>query len=436
MQINYSSLAQKQQSGPSQTLVSEDQYLELIRSTDFGKNSQVASSQIPFGYVTASPFTAAEITYEYSTKAPLSRNEIKIYTSQTHVPSTPSSPVPHLQPQNSRQQFLRQPPHYLTHPAQYVTVASSHDIGSSFNEDIVRVNFKKKEHRTKYDPSKGQYPQKVTAKLIKKVVNFKPSYQYTSTIQTQSTPSNQREVSQTQPLHYQSVQQITQTENTKSGSQSAKPQSQYSIVVPQSNIQAQHVYYPTQAKPPSQYVPHNERLVANNYEQSGLEQANLLNVPQQADNKPKEHSDFRAQYFHHVSPTATPTSTSRTRFVSGSTFKPLKFEIYNSNGNGNGASENGHGNGNGAKEALPKIKLVTASQNLHRPQYADSPQYYKKIKIQPTAHVHYVPVRAQYHQPTAQPSQASPQSDLLIPIQPSRSTLLVAPNTGKSTFIL
>lgn len=419
VELSYSSAAPKQ-STPSQTSISEDDYLELIRNTDLIKNPQTSSSKAPFRYVTVAPTTASDNTYDsYSTKIPFSGNEFRKYTSRTHVSSTPSSQVPHLQPQNSQQQFVRQPAHYVSQPAHYVTTAPQ-DFQSTFDKDTVRVNLKKYHEnvgKTKYDPSRGQYHQEVSVKPTKKVLSFKPSYQYASTTQTQV--PNQQLVAQSQPLHYQSVQQITQTELSKSGQQqTSQPQSQYSIVVPQSHIQAQQAYYPSDGNHPFQtFLPQNERLV----EPSGSEQTNLPSGPQQSDNKPNGQPEFRIQYVHHVSPTPTLTPTPRTRFVSDNhpQSQPLKYELFDSNGNAN------------VKEAPPKIKLVPAPQHVHRPQYADSSQYYKKIKIQPAAaHVHYVPVRTQFNQP----AQVSPQSqsDLLIPIQPSRSTLFVSQNTGKT----
>lgn len=413
VELSYSSAGPKQ-STPSQTLISEDDYLELIRNTDLIKNPQTSSSKAPFRYVTVAPTTASDNTYDsYSTKIPFSGNEFKKYTSRTHVSSTPSTQVPHLQPQNSQQQFVRQPAHYVSQPAHYATTAPQ-DFRSTFDKDIVRVNLKKYHEnvgKTKYDPSRGQYHQEVSVKPTKKVVSFKPSYQYASTAQTQV--PNQQSVAQSQPLHYQSVQQITQTELSKSGQQQAsQPQSQYSIVVPQSHIQAQQAYYPSEENHPFQtFLPQNGP--------TGSEQTNLPS----GDNKPNGQPEFRIQYVHHVSPTPTPTPTPRTRFVSDNhpQSQPLKYELFDPNGNTNV----------NAKEAPPKIKLVPAPQHVHRPQYADSSQYYKKIKIQPAAaHVHYVPVRTQFNQPAHVSPQS--QSDLLIPIQPSRSTLFVSQNTGKT----
>ncbi|XP_055309962.1 uncharacterized protein LOC129573479 isoform X2 [Sitodiplosis mosellana] len=425
VQISYSSLAPKQ-STPSQTLISEDKYLELIRNTDLVQNSQTSTSKAPFGYVSAAPTTTADNTYNsYSTKTPFSNNEFKKFTSRTHIPSTPSSPVPNLQPENSQHQFVRQPLHYISQPAHFVTTAPQ-DFGSPIDKDTVRVNLKKYHEtvgKTKYDPARGQYHQEVIVKPTKKVISFKPSYQYTSTARTQI--SNQQSIAQSQPLHYQSVQQITQSEQSKSGQQQAsQPQSQYSIVVPQSHIQAQQAYYPSDVNHPFQtYTPQNERLIANNnFEQSGLEQTNLPTGPQQSDSKPNGQPEFRIQYVHHVSTTPNPTPTPRTRFVSDSSQSQLKYELFDSNGNVNAAN---------LKES--KIKSVPAPQHVHRPQYSDSPQYYKKIKVQPAAQVQYVPVRTQFHQP----SQASPQaqSDLLIPIQPSRSTLFVSQNNGQNESV-
>lgn len=422
MQISYSSLAPKQNT-QSQSLISEDEYLDLIRNTDLVKNPQTTGSKATFGYATAAPTTAMDSTYDsYATKSPFSGNEYKKYTSRTHVPPTPSSPVPNLQPQNSQQQFVRQPAHFISQPAHYVTTAPQ-VFGQTFDKDTVRVNLKKYHEpigKTKYELVRGQYNgqyhEEVSVKPTKKVVSFKPSYQYASTAQTQL--SNQQSVAQPQPLHYQSVQQITQSEPSKTGQQqSSQPQSQYSIVVPQS--QAQQAYYSSDDNNQFQsFLPQNERLIASSFGQTGLEQPT---GPQQSDNKPNGQSDFRIQYVHHVSATPTPTPTPRTRFVSDGTSQgqPLKYELFDSNAN--------------VKDTPPKIKLVPAPH--------DTPQYYKKVKVQPVqpaAHVHYVPVRTQYHQPTAQPSQASPQAhpELLLPIQPSRSTLFVSPSTGKFGLFL
>lgn len=388
VQISYSSVAPKQ-SPSSQTLINEDEYLKLIRNRDF-VNSQAASSKTHFGYVTAFPITAVD--------QPFTNNEFKKYTPQTPVPSTPSSP--HLQAETSSQQFVRQLSHFVGQQAHYATVTPSQEFGSSYDKDTYHESVAK----TKYDPARGRYHQEMRVKPTEKVVNFKPSFQYTSTTHTQLSPIKQQSVAQSQPLHYQSVQQTAQTEISKSG----QPPS---VVVPHSQVQAHRAYFPVGVNHPFQSF-------APQLEQSGLEQTNLPTAPQQIDNKPNGEFEFRAQYVHRVSPTTTPTPTSLTRFLSDSTI-PAKYELFDPNRNENV---------NGAREAPPKMKLIPSSQNsgVHRPQYEDPPQYYNKMKIQPAAHIHYVPVRTQYHQS----SQASPESDLLIPNQPQRSNLFVAQSSG------
>lgn len=359
IQVSYSSIPSKQ-STSSQPLISEDEYLELIRSTDLVQSVQSSSSRVPSGYST----TTAENTYNtLSTKSPFSNNEFKKFTSRTHVPSN----------SQQQQQFVRQLPHY-SHPTHFITTTPQ-EIGSSVDKDTVRVNLKQYHEtvgKAKYDPARHE----VSVKPTKKVVSFKPSYQYTSTAQTQ--------ISNQQPLHYQSVQQITQSEQPKSGQQQAShPQSQYSIVVPQ---------YPA-------YLPQNERLVADNFEQSGTEQ---INSP--TDHQQNEQPEFQIQFVQHISstPTPTPTPTPRNRFVSDSQSQPLKYELF---------------------DAKPKNQ----EPHVHRPQYADSPQYYKKIKVQQAAQVQYVPVRTQFPQQPQASAQA--QSDLLIPIG------LKQQNNGKITLI-
>lgn len=308
IQVSYSSIPPKanhvEQITPSQPLISEDEYLELIRSTDLVQSS---NSRVP------------------TTKSPFSNNEFKKFTSRTHVP-----PI-----SESEQPFLRQLSHY-SHPAHFVTTTPQ-EFGTSVDKDAVRVNLKKYHEtvgKAKYDPA--QQP-------TKKIVSFKPSYQYTSTAQTQI--SNQHSIAQ--PLHYQSVQQITQSEQSKSGQQqTSHPQSQYSIVVPQSHGN-----------------------IADNFKQSGT----------------GSEPEFQIQFVQHISstPIPTPTPTPRTRFASDSTqSQPLKYELF---------------------DAKPKFK----EPSVHRPQYADSPQYYKKLKVQPAVQVQYVPVRQ---------SPPQPQSDLLIPV--------------------
>lgn len=425
-QHSYSTVKPKQNT-QAQTLISEDEYLDLIRNTDLVKHSQPSGSKAHYGYVTAVPTSAIDSAYDYNTKPPFSNNEYKKYTSRTHVPSTASSPVPHLQSQTSVQQIARQPPQYVSQTAQYANSGLPQNFGQSFeNKDTVRVNLKKYHEsagKTKYDPARGQYHQEVSVKPTKKLVSFKPSYQYATTPQIQISSSNQQSIIQSQPLHYQSVQQISQSDATKSVHQQiAQPQSQYSIIVPQSNDQANQAYYSPDANNPFQsYLPQHDRLIADNYGHTGSELLNSPSAPQQSDIRANGQPDFRIQYVHHISPTPTPTPTPkpRQRFVIDSTqSQPLKYELYDPNGNVDIA-----------KDAPPKIKLIPAPQHVHRPQYAEQPQYYKKIKLQPAAHVHYVPARAQYHQPTAQPSPQA-QSDLLIPIQPSRSSIFAGQSTG------
>lgn len=415
-------------------MISEDEYLDLIRNTDLAKNTQNSVTKIPYGYVTATPSTSIDNIYDYTTRSPFSGNEYKKYTSRTHVSSTAPSPLPNSQPQTSVQQTARQPPHhYVARPTQYATTGplQEFDTPSFESKDIVRVNLKKYHEptsKTKYDPARGQYHQEVSVKPAKKLSSFKPSYQYATTPQIQISSSNQQSVVQSQPLHYQSVQQISQSGSTKSRqSQLAQPQSQYSIIVPQSHAQEDQAFYSADANNPFQsFLPQNERLISNNFAQSVSESAHFPSASQQSDIKLNGQPDFRIQYVHHVSPTSTPTP--RPRYVSDNTpGQPLKYELYDPNGNVNIP-----------KEMPPKIKLIAAPQHAQRPQYAEQPQFYKKIKIQQAGHVHYVPVRAQYHQQTAQSPQATPQaqSDLLIPIQPSRSNLFVGQSTGNKEKML
>lgn len=441
IQYSYSPVPVTQkQNTPGQTLISEDEYLELIRNTDLAKNAQTAGTKTAFSYATATPTTSV-VDYEYSTKSQSqsqfsNNHEFKKYSSRTQVPSTASSPVPHLQPQNSQQQFVRQPVHYLQPTSHYVTSGPTQDYSATYDKDVIRVNLKKYHEpagKTKYDPARGQYHQEV--KPTKKLTNFKPSYQYATTPQIQPQPqpqpqqqlqpqlssSNQQTIVQSQPLHYQSVQQISQTDQSKSNQQQ-QPQSQYSIVVPQSHVQAQQAYYPAESNHPFQtYLTQNERLVSNPFGQTGPEPAHLqASAPQQSESKPGQ-PDFRIQYIQHeYTATPTPTPTPRARYVPENTpSQPLKYELYEPNG--------------APPKEQPKVKLVPAPQHVQRPQYAPPPQYYKKIKVQPSAHVHYVPVRQQqYHQPTPQPSESSPQAQSdLYPLQPSRSTLFVSTGNVK-----
>lgn len=442
IQYSYSPVpvTQKQNTPGHQTLISEDEYLELIRNTDLAKNAQTAGTKTAFSYATATPTTSV-VDYEYSTKSQsqsqfTNNHEFKKYSSRTQVPSTASSPVPHLQPQNSQQQFVRQPVHYLQPTSHYVTSGPTQDYSATYDKDVIRVNLKKYHEpagKTKYDPARGQYHQEV--KPTKKLTNFKPSYQYATTpqiqpqqqpqpqqqLQPQLSSSNQQTIIQSQPLHYQSVQQISQTDQSKSNQQQ-QPQSQYSIVVPQSHAQAQQAYYQAESNHPFQtYLTQNERLVSNPFGQTGPEPAHLqATAPQQSESKPGQ-PDFRIQYIQHeYTATPTPTPTPRARYVPENTpSQPLKYELYEPNG--------------AAPKEQQKLKLVPAPQHVQRPQYAPPPQYYKKIKVQPSAHVHYVPVRQQqYHQPTPQPSESSPQAQSdLYPLQPSRSTLFVSTGNVK-----
>lgn len=420
-QYSYPTSVAPRQSTSSQPLYTEDEYFDLIQNTDLAKHQPVASSRIPYGqYITTAATTALD--NEYSTKSPFSTNEFKKYTSRTQ-----STPFSHYQAQNSRQQIVRQP--VQVEPAlNYAAAGSTQEYTSTYDKDTIRVSLKKHQDiRPKYDPAHGQYHQEVTPKPAKKLVSFKPSLQYTSTPSQQLSSQSQYSGVQTQPLHYQSVQHIAQTEVAKAGQQQ-QAQSQYSIVVPQQGQgQAQayaHQNYPAEA---SQSVPsfyqQSERLVSDSaYGPFNQGPANLQAAPLQNDNRPNGQPDFRIQYVQHVSPTPTPTPTPtpRARIVQENGLgQPLKYEVFDQNGNVNTPKE------------APRIKLIPAPQHIHRPQFADQQQFYKKVKLQPAAHVHYLPVRPQYPTPQPTPAQSQSDGDILIPIQPSRSTLFVAPNNGK-----
>lgn len=448
----------------------EDEYLDAIRNAELVKSSQPSqTSKAPNyqSYVTGSQTAAIDHqNYDYSTKSPFSNNEYKRYTTRAHIPPTPSSPVPNLQPQNSQQQFaVRQPAsHYAAQQTKHFVTAAgpTPDYSQTYDtkQDTIRVNLKKYQDpaaggKTKYDPQRGQYHHEVNAKPSKKVENFRPSYRFETTPQVRLDSSSQQPIgqfqqhqqqhqhqqSQQQPLHYQSVQQISQSD-PKSG------QSQYSIVVPQQAQQVQQAYFSPESNNPFQsFYPHNEQLYGANYAQANLDStAHLSTVAQQIDGsssniKSNASPEFRIQYLNH--PSATPTPTPRARYASDSTpGQPLKYELYDPNGSVNVAKD------------APKIKLISTvgppqqPQLVHRPQFIDAGGYYKKIKIPTAAHVQYVPIRQQqqYHQLSAQSPQPplSPQasqhyrqaaigqgqSDILVPIQPTQNALFVAPNTG------
>lgn len=468
--------------GTQYSNLDDDEYLDVIRNADLAKNSQ--TSKAPYQTYTTGSQAAAIVdhqnNYDYTTKSPFSssngnNNDYKRYTTRGHSPATPSpQTVSNLQPQTSQQQFsVRQPTHYTVQPAKHVVTAAgpSPDYSQSYsdsNKDIIRVNLKKYQDSTgkttKYDPVHGQYHHEVSAKPTKKVENFRPSYRFgnppqlrldQSTVQQQSVVPLQQHQSQNQqqqlqiqqqPLHYQSVQQIS-SGDPKSG------QSQYSIVVPRPTQQAlaQQAYFSSEPTNPFQsFYPHNEQLIASNFAQQTSPDtlSHLSTVPQQIENnkQPGAPSEFRIQYLHHVSPTPTPTPTPRARFVSSDSTpgQPLKYELYDPSGSVN------------VQKDGPKIKLISAGglqqpQHLHRPQFADKPQYYKNINRPPTAHVQYVPIRQQQQFQLNGQSPQSPlspqasqhyrqqatiaaqgQQDIFnVPISPSQNTLFVAPNTGK-----
>lgn len=441
----------------------DDEYLDAIRNAELVKNAQ--TSKAPYQTYAAGSQTAAidhPQNYADSTKSPFSgTNEFKRYSIRAHTPVTPS-------PATS-QQYSRQPTHHYTaQPTKHLVTAAaagpSPDYSQTYdNKETIRVNLKKYQDstgKTKYEPARGQYHHEVSAKSTKKVENFRPSYRFESAPQVRLDSSNQQSVvqlqqsvvqAQQQPLHYQSVQQISSAD-PKSG------QSQYSIVVPRPTQQAQHAqqaYFSSEPSNPFQsFYPQHEQLIGGNFPQTSPESVpQFSTAAQPLDNgKPTPQSEFRIQYLHHVSPTPTPTPTPRARFAPDSTpGQPLKYELYDPNGSVNVLKE------------PPKFtKLISAGglqqqqppQHLHRPQFADTPQYFKKLNRPPTAHVQYVPIRQQQQYQLNAPSPQPPlspqasqhyrqataagqgQSDILVSIQPSQNTLFVSPNTGNSSWTL
>lgn len=429
------------QHNPGQSLINDDDFLDLIRNTQNGKSDTLApSSKTSFAYVSASPSTPVESAYDFgpTNRSPFSHGHrySPRAQAQVHVSSTPSS-IAHIQQQSSQQQFVRQ-----SVQQQYYqpTAAAIHESYSAFDKDSpARVPLKKyQEPKPKYqDPSRGQYHQEVSIKPTKKVVSFKPSYQFSQpqyTAASQASPTPIIPTAQSQPLHYQSVQHFAQDEtpiNTGQGG-SSQPPRQYSLVLPQSNGQnIQQAYYQQQQQQvnnsPFQglYYSQSESFTSGGYQSpSNSEQSNTPQHPSEI----KPTSEIRFQFVHQgtASPTPTPTPTpARIKYVP----ENLKYEIYDPNGHVNIPKEK------------PTIKLIASPQHLHRPLYIDNnhQQYIKKIKVQPQ-HLHYGPhaqvVRLQNYQSTPQPTQKSSvqsqSDDILAPIQPSRATFYAAQSPSEN----
>lgn len=310
----------------------------------------------------------------------------------------------------------------MAQQVQYFSSGPSHEFTPTIEKDANRANVKKYQ---KYDPANGQYHQEV--KPTKKYVTYKPIYQYSQPQQiassAQTAPQTQQLSAQqlaSQPLHYQTVHQISQQEVKPGQQPTNQPQSQYSIVVPQSAVRSssQPSYYSqdiSNANPT--FHSYSERLISNQYGSAAPNQfgGSIASNQQYNENKQGSQPDIRVQYVHFGTPTPTPTPA-RPKYTENEQNQPLKYELYDPQTNQNIAKEK------------PTIKLIP--QHLHRPQYAEHSTYYKKIKLQPQQYVQPI---VRYQQPTPQPTQVSQQqsqSDILVPIQPSRSAIFVATGTG------
>lgn len=483
VQLAYTSLAPKtispEQLNQGQTLISEDEYLELIRNTELARNSQAASSKSPFYQTTASPSPAIDsITVtstggvSYLPKSPFSTDYKKYPSNRLQVQSTQTTPTPHqpvqLQQQPSQQQYIRQSPQPTQYAAQQADYYGDEQAGDPFSpaadKDVARVNVKKYHETfnkaTKYDPARGQYHHEVVVKPTKKYT-FKPSFQYTTSPQPQQYVSQQSQQSPViqsqplqqqqqhqQPLHYQSIQQIAQQEKPKVSYQSTpQPQRQYTPV-------HTHIHQPQQNHQPLYFVQdsngaYNSYLAqtAPHYASSnGAERANQpIDVKPVAHVQPHQPAEYRVQYTH---PTVTPARKYPSgKFASDSSDivsqrfenqQQLKYELFDPNGE--------------VSKDQPSIKLIQTPQHpapqrpqfAERPQYADQHLYYKqKPKIQPQAHqyVHQPqvvrlqspPPHHHHHHhpaPTPQTSQSSAAVSETVQIPPSRSTIFVSQGTG------
>lgn len=451
----YKSIEQPTNQEPQQQqsqaqVISEDEYLELIRNTELARGPQaVGVKQIYTQSATqspVSPVTLSAIAYVTPSKSTFNIGDYKKFSSAR--PQAPSVQSP---------QYTRQlVPTQAGYPADYSHV----EYTPAEKEVVTRINGNKKyadsNSKVKYDQTHGQYHQEVKSK---KYITFKPQ-QYQSLAQSPLTQ-------QYAPQHIQNQHLMVQQQSVQQGQPKIiyQPQSlrNYQTIVPQAHIQQQQQqpqhHHQQQQQPHqssfydsniayNQYLPQTERFVASPYnpigsddvirhtqnnlnsqfldEQNGGGHKQILHQQQQQQ-QPQQHPEYRIQYVNAPQRTKAVnnkyTSDSIDSVSQHVESQSPRFEYFESSSD------------ESPKTKANTVKIVQPPQlQYERPQLITvEPQqsyYQKKVKYQPG-----VPAQLQQQhqrQQTHHHHQVPPSShaESLSPSQPSRSSIFVAQTLG------
>lgn len=268
--------AQQQHSQPQ--LISEDEYLELIRNTELARGPQtIGVKQVYPQSATpspASPVTLSAVAYVTPSKSVFNIGDYKKLSSARPQAPTIQSP-----------QYSRQiAPTQTSHQAEYSHVEYTPE------KEVTRININKKyvdpSSKTKYDQTRGQYHQEVKPK---KFITFKPSYQAVA-----QAPLPQAQ--QYPPQHLQHQHVLVQQQAQPQQKVIYQPQSlrNYHTIVPQAHIpqQQQPSFYDSNIAY-NQYLPQTERFVASPYNPAGSEDASEQNAGQK---QIVQQPEYRIQY--------------------------------------------------------------------------------------------------------------------------------------------
>lgn len=239
-------------------LISEDEYLELIRNTDLARGPQpiLNAKQVYAQTATpspVSPVTISAVAYATPSKSVVNSGDYKKVPSVR--PQSPSIPSPEYSRQIS--------PTQTSHQSEYTHVEYTPEkeaTGINVNKKYVDPGSK-----TKYEQTRAQYHQEIKPK---KYITFKPSYQVVA-----QSPSPQAQHYPTQHLQHQHALMQQQAHSTQKVIYQPQSLRNYHTIVPQAHVQQQSLFYDSNIAY-NQYLPQTERFVASPYTTAGHEDAN------------------------------------------------------------------------------------------------------------------------------------------------------------------
>lgn len=387
------------QSDERQPLITEEEYLEIVRNVEATRGGP------------SSPSPKYIYTATATTPSPSSPSPTVTIDKQRPTIGLSAYKKPVYQPSHPQQQYAQQlnAPQYQANNLYRPTTYADYSEKDSYAEKSrVELNNHKKHAdsppKTKYDPNRGQYHQEKYAP--QKYTSFKPSYQLSVTRYHQQPqiqqPQAQALQSLRKPIHYQPALRHSQIQH-------AQPQLQ-SVA----QVQTQPLFYQDSNIAYNSYQPQAERLVSAHYvsnaEENGQEKQQTVqqeSVEYQSPNRylpePNEQKQPRIQsvvskyqYFDPSDPDASP------------------------------------------KEKSVKVINPPQLQYEQRQQYGEPVQQYHKLKHQPQSisqqqqqsHPQHQTLRQQHQSQTRHVLQPSQPDNHHVASSPSRPNIFISQGTA------